>query len=57
MIEFISNTGKSLSGTILRTPRRAVLPASYERYVDERILDLERKVEESHKADRPPVHV
>ncbi len=55
MIEFISNTGKSLSGTIRRTPGRAVLPASYERYVDERILDLERRAEESRKADRVPI--
>ncbi len=55
MIEFISNTGKSLSGTIRRTPGRAVLPASYERYVDERILDLERRAEESRKVDRVPI--
>jgi hypothetical protein len=55
MIELFLNTGKRISGTIRRTPSRAVLPASYERYVDERILDLERRAEESRKADRAPI--
>ncbi len=55
MIELFLNTGKRISGTIRRTPSRAVLPASYERYVDERILDLERRAEESRKADRAPL--
>jgi len=55
MIELFLNTGRRISGTIPRSPSRAVLPASYERYVDERILDLERRSEESRKADRAPI--
>ncbi len=55
MIELFLNTGRRISGTIPRSPSRAVLPASYERYVDERILDLERRAEESRKADRVPI--
>lgn len=52
MTEFVLNTGKRLFGTIRRSSRRTILPVSYERYVDGRVLDLERRAEESRKADR-----